>query len=317
MFTEEVAAIVVSYNPDPEVFRQLLSSLEKQCHAVIIDNGSSTECVRILEDMLVGRENTDLLLSPDNMGIARAQNIAIKRAIKNYSSISKVLLLDHDSIPSDNMVVSLIQTFRSLENNGHRVGAIGPVLYDPRDGEQLKFHKIKLFYLGKISPESIDKEQPVVEVDGLNSSGTLISTDAYRVTGGFDEDLFIDHVETDWCFRAKAAGYRLFATTATRLTHLMGDDVCYFWFFSRKRMPYRSPFRHYYIVRNSILLQKRNYIPVAWKLSNLLKLCFTYLYFGCYYSDSNAQRQQINLGIRDGMKGITGKSKHQVQEQSS
>lgn len=313
MFTEEVAAVVVSYNPDPDIFRQLLSSLEKQCHAVIIDNGSSTECVQTLEDILDGYEHADLLQSPDNLGIARAQNTAIEHAIENYPTVSKILLLDHDSIPSDNMVASLEQTFKSLEDNGHRIGAIGPVLYDPRDNELLKFHKIKLFYLGKINPEHIDKENPVVEVDGLNSSGSLISLEAYQATGGFDEDLFIDHVETDWCFRAKAAGYRLFATTATRLTHLMGDDVCHYWFIGRKRMPYRSPHRHYYIVRNSILMQKRSYVPAAWKLSNLVKLCFTYLYFGFYYNDRNAQRQQINLGIRDGMHGITGKSKHQDQ----
>ncbi len=317
MFTDEVAAIVVSYDPTPEVFRQLILSLERQCHTVVIDNGSSAECVQFLESMLDGHKYIDLLPSPANMGIAHAQNTAIKHAFKKHPSVSKILLLDHDSIPSDNMVESLVQTFASLENKGHRIGAIGPVLYDPRDNELLKLHKIRLFYVGKIKPEHIDQKQPVVEVDGLNSSGTLISADAYRATGAFDEDLFIDHVETDWCFRAKAAGYSLFATTAVRLTHLMGDDVCYYWFFGRKRMPYRSPFRHYYIVRNSILLQKRSYVPAAWKISNLLKLFFTYLYFGCYFNDRKAQRQQINHGIRDGMKNITGKSRHKIQEQSS
>jgi len=97
----------------------------------------------------------------------------------------------------------------------------------------------------------------------------------------------------------------------------MGDDVCHYWFFEKKRMPYRSPSRHYYLVRNSLLLQKRRYVPVAWKISNLLKLFFTYMYFGCYYNDRKVQRQMINLGIIDGIKGVTGKSMHMPLEHSN
>ena len=96
---------------------------------------------------------------------------------------------------------------------------------------------------------------------------------------------------------------------------LMGDDICSYWFFGRKVMPYRSPARHYYLARNSILLQKRRHVPLAWKFSNLLKLCFTYLYFGWYHPDRAMQRRQIGLGIRDGLKGITGKSVRNPQGQ--
>lgn len=317
MFTEETAAVIVSYNPDMEVFGQLLSSLNTQCLAVVIDNGSSPDCIQSLEKLIKKHEHAELLCSADNMGIAHAQNTAASHILKTNTTARYILMLDHDSIPAEDMVGVLTNTFELLAAEGQKVAAVGPVLYDPRDYKLLKFHKLKTFYLGKMRPESISLEKPVVEVDGLNSSGTLISVDAYRATDGFDNSLFIDHVETDWCFRAKAAGYRLYATTKTRLTHLMGDDVCYYWFFGKKRMPYRSPSRHYYIVRNSILLQKRNYVPVAWKISNLLKLFFTYMYFGCYYHDRKAQRQLINLGISDGIKGVTGKSMHMPLEHSN
>ena len=317
MFTEKTAAVIVSYNPDMDVFVQLLTSLSTQCPAVVVDNGSSPDCVRSLEELIASYEHVELLCSGHNMGIAHAQDTAASHALKTNPSVRYILMLDHDSIPAEDMVDVLMSTFESLLETGQMIAAVGPVLYDPRDNRLLKFHKLKTFYLGKIAPERININQPVIEVDGLNSSGTLISTDAYLATGGFDRSLFIDHVETDWCFRAKAAGYRLYATTKTSLTHLMGDDVCHFWFFGKKRMPYRSPSRHYYIVRNSLLLQKRRYIPVAWKFSNLLKLFFTYMYFGCYYNDRKAQRQLINLGIRDGIKGVTGKSMHMPLEHSN
>ena len=100
-------------------------------------------------------------------------------------------------------------------------------------------------------------------MDGLNSSGTLISTIAFHVIGEFDSHLFIDHVETDWCFRAKAKGFKLYATTKTKLTHFMGDDICYYWFFRKNSMPYRSPSRHYYLARNSILAPEKKLYPCS------------------------------------------------------
>ncbi len=143
----------------------------------------------------------------------------------------------------------------------------------------------------KSNPASLGRENPTVEVDSLNSSGTLLSNTVFTETGGFDSGLFIDHVETDWCFKAKSLGYKLFGTINTQLTHHMGDDVCYYWLLKKRRMPYRSPARHYYIVRNSVLLQKRSYVPIAWKISNVLKLCFTFCYFGCYYQGPDTTTQ--------------------------
>lgn len=301
------AAVIISFNPDLNILRETLASLARQCPVVIADNGSSPSLLSSLSELAEGMEHVELLALHENEGIAHAQNTGIKHIDGNDTAIKYILMLDHDSIPPGDMVTSLEKTFEGIEEQGIPVAAVGPVLYDPRNNSLLKFHKMKLFFPGKIAPGKVTGQNPVVEVDGLNSSGTLISLKALHVIGYFDSTLFIDHVETDWCFRARAKGFKFFATTRTRLTHHMGDDVCYYWFFGRKSMPYRSPLRHYYLTRNSLLLQKRKYIPASWKVSNILKLCFTYIYFGFFAKDGSQQRKCILQGIRDGMKGVTGK----------
>jgi rhamnosyltransferase len=301
------AAVIISFNPNLSILQKILASLVKQCPVVIVDNGSAQSILSSLGELVEEMEYTELLALHDNEGIAHAQNTGIKHINEDNTAIKYVLMLDHDSIPLGDMVTSLEKTFKTIEEQDIPVAAVGPVLYDPRNNSLLKFHKMKLLFPGKIEPEKVTGQHPIVEVDGLNSSGTLISLKALHVIGHFDSMLFIDHVETDWCFRARAKGFKLFATTGTRLTHHMGDDVCYYWFFGKKSMPYRSPSRHYYLARNSLLLQKRKYIPVSWKVSNILKLCFTYVYFGFFTKESTQQRKCILLGIRDGMKGITGR----------
>jgi len=49
----------------------------------------------------------------------------------------------------------------------------------------------------------------VLETDMLIASGCLIPADVLRDVGLMDDALFIDHVDTDWCMRARARGYRL------------------------------------------------------------------------------------------------------------
>ena len=309
-FSEETIAVIVTYNPDTDTLRQSLASLSGQCATVIIDNGTAEPLVSRLKALVFESDPVELICLERNMGIAYAQNRAINHIIKTYPGVDFSMLLDHDSIPDRKMVSSLEDTFRHQQTRS-RVAGVGPVLYDPRDKKYLNFHKASYGMWGKIKPGSLDKEHPTVEVDSLNSSGTLLSNKVFTETGGFDSSLFIDHVETDWCFRVKSLGYKLFGTINSQLTHYMGDDVCYYWLLQKKRMPYRSPARHYYIVRNSVLLLKRSYVPVVWKFSNVLKLCFTFCYFGCYYRDRTQQRKQISLGFMDGLKGVTGASRHQ------
>ena len=308
-YSQETVAIIVSYNPDTDTVREALQSLASQCATVIVDNGSEADTLSHLKELVAGFDTAELISLGSNLGIACAQNRAINHVIQTRDAVRYSLLLDHDSIPGPGLVRCLEETFVARQEQA-RVAAVGPVLYDPRDKKFLDFHKVRFGLWGKVRPDTLSEGQRVVEVDNLNSSGTLLANTVFRETGGFDSSLFVDHVETDWCFRAKSHGYRLFATTETQLTHHMGDDVCYYWFLKKRRMPYRSPGRHYYIVRNSLLLQKRDYVPLAWKLSNLLKLCFTFLYFGGFSPDRARQRRQMRYGLSDGLKGVSGVSSH-------
>ena len=114
MFTEETAAVIVSYNPDMDVFGQLLTSLSTQCPAVVIDNGSSQDCIQSLKELAGNYAHVELLCSGDNMGIAHAQNTAANHILKTNTHVRYILMLDHDSIPDENMVGVLMDTFESL-----------------------------------------------------------------------------------------------------------------------------------------------------------------------------------------------------------
>ena len=303
-FSTSTVAITVSFNPDIEVLDSQFLSTSGQCKTIVIDNGSEKEILEKIGKCCDQYENVELRALSENLGISAAQNIVIHWLRENSPGVGYVLLLDHDSVPSSNMVSRLEQLHTAQDHLKKPVAAAGPMLFDPRDQKFLGFHVLRGFRYVKVFP---DHEVKYIECISLNSSGSLISMKALADVGLLDEHLFMDHGETEWCFRARSKGFQILGAAGVEMHHTMGDDVCSYWLFGARRMPYRSPARHYYIVRNGVYLQKKPYVPMLWKLWNIGKLIFTYMYFGFISADAKAQRRAITQGFLDGVRGVTGK----------
>jgi rhamnosyltransferase len=93
----------------------------------------------------------------------------------------------------------------------------------------------------------------------------LIPTEAFDIVGLMDEELFIDHVETDWCFRARAKNLDLFGVCRARLIHRIGVRTARIWLGNWKHVPVHVPLRHYYLTRNSLIVGRRSWVPRAWR----------------------------------------------------
>lgn len=297
-------AITVTYNPDFTILKNQLESLKSQCRSIIVDNGSEKNLLDPIKEYIGHNDNVKLIALDKNIGISCAQNIGIENVIQHNPEVQFVLLLDHDSIPNDKMVNALEDDFELLYQSGKNPAAIGPLLFDPRDKKYIGF-PVKKWGLWR---QRIPPKNKPMECHGINSSGSLISINALKKIGLLEMGFFMDHGETEWCFRAIAKGYKIFGSARTTMDHLMGEEVCNYWFLGRKRMPYRTPIRHYYIVRNSLLMQKRPYVPFTWKFWNIVKIFFTYIYFGFFTSASSEHRHYILKGISDGFKGTKGEA---------
>ena len=297
----EVVAITITYNPQPEVLGRQLRALEDQCSVVLIDNGSDANTLEQLKALAEQFNHCSLVCLDKNMGIAYAQNQGVLHVRESTPDCAFILTLDHDSVPSAGMVDSLYESAMSIKQSGVQFGAIGPVLFDPRSGHLHKLHRIEGIMWKKIVP--LEKGPPVV-VDSLNSSGSLIDIEAFQTVGLFNAEMFIDMVEAEWCFRARAAGYRFYVHQSVVLEHSMGDDVVEIGGPFPIKMPYRAPLRHFYIFRNTVFLQRQSYVPRVWKFWNIVKLLFTYAYFGVFSRDAKSQRKEMWNGLMAGIKGL-------------
>jgi rhamnosyltransferase len=295
-----LACVIVTFNPDITQFSRVLQASLPQAHAVIVvDNGSSPQFVSYLDKQAALADTLHVIPLPNNQGIAAAINRGMAKAKALHSEY--VLLLDHDSIPSTDLLDKLYLAAVSQLHSGKKIAAIGAKIFDPRSNRELGFYRMRN---GRWSKALCGTQKTgLIDCDYLNSSGSFIPVSAFDDIGPFNENFFVDHVDTEWFMRAQALGYVCFGLCEGALEHYMGDAVIRYWLWGWRHMPRRSPQRHYYIVRNSLWLYRYAYVPLAWKANNFIKLIFTFCYFSTFDFQRSAQFKLIVKGFIDGIKG--------------
>ncbi len=300
-----VQGVVVTYLPDVHLLRELLLVLEPQLAGVqIVDNTPQADArvSKLLHELSF--DNVQLLRLGENHGIARALNEGVDAAIA--AGATHVLLSDQDSLPAPDMVVGLLSSEHELDEQGIHVGAIGPTFTDAHTGITFPFQVDmpgKFFY----GHARTTVERPLIEALTLITSGCLIPAAAWAAVGPMREDFFIDHVDIEWCHRARAAGFKLYGTARATMNHRMGEAQLRVWYFGWHRESAYSLPRVYYRMRNFVALCKLDNIPLMWKMRNSiywLKFVYAHVVFG------SARLQSLRmamLGVRDGLRGRMGR----------
>jgi rhamnosyltransferase len=259
---KRVCSITVAFEPSRSRLLEQLRAVRPQVdEMVVIDNGSQPP----LEQMAELREAGARVLTPtENRGVAAGFNMGVRHA--REAGCESVLLLDDDSVPAPDMVAKLADV---LDARGAReaVAAVGPRIRDPRDPQDYPF--IRLGWTHNRHLRCATRDAPAISCDFLVSSGSLIALDAVAALGEFDESLFIDSVDLEWCFRARAHGFALYGVCGTYLDHRLGDE--------RKTvlnagLVVHPPERIYYMTRNRFLLYRRGYMPLKWKVKDVLRV---------------------------------------------
>jgi rhamnosyltransferase len=291
-----VIAVVVTYRPEPTALERLLASVLPQVAAVIVvHNGSDPP---VSPKPRAPDADLRVVTLGKNLGVARAQNEGVRRAIA--SGASHVLLLDQDSEPAPDMVARLVEAEDRLKADGVKVGALGPRYLDERQDNPPPFIQVRGLRLrrhGCADPEA------VVPVDYLVSSGSLIAADTFAAVGDLRDELFIDYVDIEWGLRAAADGYQSFGVCAARMRHSLGEAPLRL--FGRAR-PVRSPQRHYYLFRNAIWLYRQRAIPVGWKCVDGWRLWLKFLAYGTMAKPRLEHLRMMLRGVRDGLRGRLG-----------
>jgi len=294
-------AVVVTYFPDLQHLRLLLARLHGQ-HAsvVVVDNASSLPASFCSERVdLPHPAALHWIHNATNRGIGAAQNQGIEHALAEGADF--VTLLDQDSLPHTDMLQHLLAAWQRLTDTGRSVFAVGPRLVDPTSEATVPF----ISYRHGLKQRSFTHgDEAEIECFSLLASGTTVHRSALETVGPLDESLFLEYVDVEWGARARARGLFSFGVPRASMQHRLGDARVHV--AGRLYLPMHSALRHYYSFRNAVLMQKRSYVPLSWKLADLLRCLATAPLFVLFGGNAREQAKMILMGAWHGLVGRSG-----------
>lgn len=294
---KDIAAGIVLYNPSDETrFKAAFNSVINQFSMVYIFDNSTRKVVLPMKS-----ERVIYKTEHQNKGIAYALNRIMELA--SQDGYEWVVTMDQDSI----IPISLVnEYFKRI--NIKNVGIICPQVIDKRRKYEI--------------PKQISADQYIQE---CITSGSCTSVKAWKKVGGFDEQLFIDLVDNDFCKRIVLSGYKIIQMHNMVLNQEFGnitpkdDKIQNFWLKVSKilhnknfaKLGYKKvvyPIRVYYTNRNILYLNKKykKYNGIGYSNYNTSNYLGFWIAFNLpsILRAKNKRKvvQAIYSGVRDGVK---------------
>lgn len=231
-----------------------LASLKQgtyQNHKVIVlDNHSQDGSVEAIRTSF---PTVQIIELQQNLGYAGNNNVGIQTAL--HQGADWIFVLNEDTILAPDCLTQLVQ----VGTSDSQIGIVGPMVYHHDEPNVIQSAGGKLgrdwqaWHLGQ--NEKDQNQFPTThQVDWISGCALLVRREVIEQVGMLDERFFYYFEETEWCLRARKAGWRVLHVPQAKIWH---KGV------QRNYQP--SPAVAYYATRNHLLMLAKHRAPMqAW-----------------------------------------------------
>lgn len=248
-----VAAVVLNTNRREDTLA-CLESLQNQTYenlkVIVLDNActdGSNEAIRAQFPQV------EILSLAQNLGYAGNNNTGIRAALEGGAAW--VFVVNEDILLEPNAVRCLIETAQP----DPAVGIAGPMVYHADHPDVIQSAggvldaRWQAFHRGQNQPEQ-GQFAAVEPVDWISGCAILVRRETIEQVGMLDERFFYYFEETEWCTRARRAGWKILFVPQSKIWH-KGVQIDY--------RP--GPNVTYYATRNRFLMMSKHRAPLlAW-----------------------------------------------------
>ncbi len=214
-----VSIIILNWNRKDDTI-SLLQSIGKVSYPnfllILVDNASSDGTVDAVKEKF---PFVKIIPNSENLRFAGGNNVGIEYALQTKTDY--VLLLNNDTIVDPNFLSKLVE----YAEGNNDVGIGGPKIFYYYDQRRIWFAGGKIDYwkgwISHIGIREVDHGQydSAREVDYITGCCMLVKREVIEKIGKLDESYFIYGEDSDWCIRAKRAGYSLVYVPSSIIWH--------------------------------------------------------------------------------------------------
>ena len=281
MQTEKsVAIIIVNWNQKTRLATCLNSLKNKTVytnyHTIVVDNGSTDGSAQLVKEEFAWADLIDL---DKNTGFSIGNNKGIDYALKKYNP-QYILLLNNDTeIVQADWLSKMVAAAESQAD----IGIVGCKLIYPDGKTQYIGTKASVKGLSWINPASERSLPEAFDVDAVLGACLLVKRAVIDKIGLLDVGFspFV-HEESDYCFRARKAGYR------SRM--LLNVSVIHYFRISVAKV--NSAYADYVVRRNFIRFMLLNF-PAKWLAKR--KVVELRIFVGCFVARNRGGALPVKL----------------------
>ena len=231
----DLSVVIVSYNVKgflEQALRTILEACEElETEVIVVDNASSDGSAEMVRALFPSVQ----LIPNENVGFARANNLAIRRCRGRH-----VLLINPDTIVPHRDALRKMVGFMDTHSD---VGAAGCKILNPDGTLQLACRRsfpspgvafFKIIGLSNLFPNSprfgaynltyLNPDE-VHEVDAISGSFMVVRRETIDRVGLLDERWFMYGEDLDWCYRIKQAGWKILYVPTVEIIHFKGESA--------------------------------------------------------------------------------------------
>ncbi|AZA75218.1 glycosyltransferase [Chryseobacterium indoltheticum] len=225
-----LCTIIILYHPEKENLEKSLLSFSKETDYVFCWKNSAIndKCLAVINLY----SNIQVLGNEENVGIAKALNECVK--IAKFRDFTHILSMDQDSYFDQDMISKYKLKIINVTEKDIAIYGVNPL----QDGKTL-----------------YENTGDKLNVTDTITSGSIFIIDNFKKYGYFEEELFIDAVDYEYCYRLKKYhNQNTIVFTDIILNHTVG-------YVEKTKLGFKinnySAFRTYFIVRNQLSIWRR------------------------------------------------------------
>ena len=254
----KLAACVVLYNPDDTIFENILTYGNYVDKLIVIDNSLKKNNFLIDKLSEVFESKLIYINNNDNLGIATALNQACDKAIE--LQFKWILTMDQDS-----SFINFDHYKKCLE----KVQNVNNVALLAANTDKEGYSN---FDINECSCNYREDKFSVI------TSANIVNLEYFEEIGRFNDKLFIDMVDYDYCLRINIKKFKILYFPDVFVEHKLGEVHLRTNIFTKKKK-YKTEHnaqRAYYICRNSLYLSKNygKYFPKEFGMLHILNIVF-------------------------------------------
>jgi N-acetylglucosaminyl-diphospho-decaprenol L-rhamnosyltransferase len=237
----DIAVVIVTYKT-AQLTIDSLHSVERErstarlkVRVVVVDNASGDlPAISQAVDSNGWTSWVSLVAAPKNGGFAYGNNLGIEHAYKTKTP-DYVYLLNPDAQVRPGAIGALVQflethgeagiagsSFEELDGSDWPIAFRFPGILSELDDGLTFGPAARLLRPWSVAQRMSKNAQPV---DWICGASMLIRPQVFAAIGGMDENYFLYFEETDFCYRAKRAGFTTWYVPESRVMHIRGQST--------------------------------------------------------------------------------------------